>query len=103
MRGGQPLVTLSHGLGQLTLGEVALAAVYSLQPGSIDCNQLTAKRIKAAAQNHKFTEHLPESSFVLSSKVSDSFEVWLQLPHQPNHFQITVCFRFQSSAGAHPA
>jgi hypothetical protein len=46
---GKPLITLSHGLGQLALGDVALAAVYSLQAGAIDGNQLTAKQIKAAA------------------------------------------------------
>jgi uncharacterized iron-regulated protein len=55
------------------LEKIALAAVYRIQPCAIDGNQVTAKQIKAKAQDHKLTEDFPKGRFILAPVVSDGF------------------------------
>ncbi|MDC0115897.1 hypothetical protein OAH97_00260 [Octadecabacter sp.] len=89
-------------LANLPLGEVALAAVYRLQPRAVDGNLRATKQIEAATQNDKLTKNLPKGRFVVAREVSDGLKIRLQLLHQPDHVQIAVRLRLQTPTGTHP-
>lgn len=59
------------------------------------------KRVKAAVKNHKLIDDFPQSRFVLASKIGDGFEIWPQLPYQPDHFQIATRLGLKTPIGAH--
>ncbi|MEH6522359.1 hypothetical protein [Sulfitobacter sp.] len=62
-------------------GKVAVLVVHSLDPGSINCKKFATVQVKLPTQNNKLAEDFSKGGAVYPSKVSDCFEVWLELAH----------------------
>ena len=89
-------------LGQGRPGEIAILVVDRLDPRAIHCEQLPAKQVQLATEEHKFSEHMAEGISVVAPKVSDRLEVWLQVPQQPDHLDIAMGLSLQPAARSHP-
>ena len=89
-------------LGQGRPREIAIFVVDGLDPRAIHRQQLSAKQVQLATQQHKFTEHLAEGIAVVPPEVSDGFEIRLQVPQQPDHLDIAVSLGLQPTARPHP-
>jgi hypothetical protein len=63
--------------------EIAILVVDRLDPRPIHREQLTAKQVQLAAEQHKLTKHVAEGVAVVAPEVSNGLEVRLQVPQQP--------------------
>jgi len=88
-------------LGQGRPREIAILVVNCLDPCAIYRQQLPAKQVQLATEQHKFTEHLAEGIAVVATEVSNGLEVWLQVPQQPDHLDVAVGFGLQPAARSH--
>jgi hypothetical protein len=79
-------------LGQGRPHEIAVLVVDRLDPRAIHREQLPAKQVQLATEQHKFTEHLAEGVAVVAPEVGDRLEVRLQAPQQPDHLDVAVEF-----------
>ena len=87
---------------QLCFCEITIPAIYGLQAGAIDGNQLAAVQIELPAENNERPEDLSECGPVVTPEVSDRFEIGRKTAHQPDDLNVAPCFSFQASAGPHP-
>src|SRR5262249_37450234 len=63
--------------------------------------QLPAKQVQLATEQHKLTEHVAEGVAVVAPKVSNGLEVRLQVSQQPDHLDVAVSFGLQPAARSH--
>ena len=89
-------------LGQGRPGEIAILVVDRLDPRAIHCEQLPAKQVQLATEQHKFSEHVAEGISVVAPKVSNRLEVRLQMSQQPDHLDIAMGLSLQPTARPHP-
>ena len=82
--------------------EVAVLVVDRLDPGAVDRQQLPAEQVELPAQQHEFAEHRLESCAVVAPEIGDGLEVRLQVPQQPDHFEVATGLRLQPPARPHP-
>src|SRR6516162_1456211 len=82
--------------------KIAVLVVDRLDPRAIHRQQLPAKQVQLATEQHKFTEYSAESVAVIAPEVSDGLEVRLQVPQQPDHLDIAVGLGLQPTARPHP-
>ncbi len=63
-------------------------------PRAVYRQHFPVKQVEVAAQQHELTEHLAEGMAVVAAEVSDSLEVGLQVPQQPDHLDVAMglCF-----------
>ncbi|MNE39009.1 hypothetical protein D3C80_1329330 [compost metagenome] len=97
----QSFVRLANELCKRRPREVAFLVVYRLDAGAVDRHQFPAEQIELAAQDDELPEHLPESDMVDPAEVGDGFVIRLQVPQQPDHFDVAVRLGFQPTARSH--
>src|SRR3954447_21398363 len=80
--------------------KVTILVVDSLDPGAVDGEQLLTEQVQLAAQQDELAEYRAEGLMVDPAEIRYGLEVGLQMPQQPDHFDITVGLGFQAAAGA---
>jgi hypothetical protein len=92
---------LANELGQRCSREVAVLVVDGLDPRAVDRQQLSAEQVELPTQQDKFAEYRAESRAVVAPEIGDGLEVRLQVPQQPDHFEVATGLRFQPPARTH--
>ena len=80
------------------VNERALRRVDCLDPGAVDGEQFTAEQVQLPAKQNELPEDRAEGITVVPPEIGNGLEVWLQMPQQPDHFDVAVGFCFQSTA-----
>jgi hypothetical protein len=55
---------------------------------------------ESAAKQHELAEHRSEGFVVEATEISDGLEIGLQVPQQPDDFEVSIGLGFQPAAGA---
>src|ERR1700722_8013187 len=84
------------------MGEIAVFVVDGLDASAVDRQQLPAEQVELPAQQHELAEYRAEGRAVVAAEIGDRFEIRLQVPQQPDHFQIAMRLRLQPPARPHP-
>ena len=97
---GQFLVGFVYEFRESAPGEVAILVVHRLDARAIYRQQFPPHKVELSAQDDKFPEHLFEGRPVHTAKIGDGAEVGLQVPQQPDHFDVAMGLCLQPPAGS---
>ena len=91
----------SDELSQRCAGEVAVFVVDRLDPRAVYRDQLPAKQVQLAAEQHKLAEDWAEGASVIASEIGDGLEVGFQMSQQPDHFDVAMGLGFEPATRPH--